>query len=30
MDLLRTWMRGHYDWCRTTLRYEVADTATAK
>jgi hypothetical protein len=29
MDLLRTWMRGHYDWCRTTLRYEVADTATA-
>jgi len=23
LDLLRTWMRGHYDWCRFTLRYQL-------
>jgi hypothetical protein len=30
MDLLRTWMRGHYDWCRTTLRYDVSDADAAE
>jgi hypothetical protein len=23
LHILRTWMRGHYDWCRETLRYSV-------
>jgi hypothetical protein len=23
LAVLRTWMRGHYDWCRSTLRYST-------
>jgi len=23
LRILRTWIRGHYDWCRETLRYSV-------
>ncbi|MER5771623.1 hypothetical protein [Streptomyces sp. NPDC001985] len=26
LDVLRIWMRGHYDWCRETVRYQVPGT----
>ncbi len=29
LDILRTWMRGHYDWCRRTARYSAPAAADA-